>query len=69
MKLKKGQKISIDEVEMTCMEIRDTFRGIVYHFIYFNGGQIMGCDFTAKELKALGAILLIEGKTGLDFQQ
>lgn len=68
MKLKLGQKISIDDVEMTCMELRKTFRGTIYHFIYFNGGTILECNFNAKELSALGAIPILEGKVGLNFQ-
>ena len=61
MKLKLGQKIAIEEIEMTLMEIKRNFRGTTYHFVYFNQGHIMECDLCWDELKALGAVILVEG--------
>lgn len=61
MRLKLGQKIAIDDIEMTLLSTEKSFRGTVYKFVYFNGGQIIECKFSWKELQALGAIILVEG--------
>jgi len=61
LRLKLGQKIAIDDIEMTLLATERSFRGTVYKFVYFNGGQIVECRFCWKELQALGAIILVEG--------
>ena len=60
-KLSLGQKIAIEEIEMTLLEIKQSFRGITYKFAYFNSGHIMEAEFCWEELQALGAVLLVEG--------
>lgn len=60
MKLKKGQQIELKGIRMTLWEIKDTFRGKIYHFIYWNGGNLIGIDFNMNELRALGAIFLVD---------
>ena len=62
MRLKLGQKVLIEEIEMTVFEIKKTFNGIVYHLVFFNGGNLVGMDLSWKQMKAMGAVVLVEGK-------
>ena len=62
MQLKLGQKVEIDDIVMTCMEIRKNFNGTIYNLQYFNGGNLIGLNYSWKELKAMGAVILLDKK-------
>lgn len=55
MQVKLGDRITIDDIEMTCFEKRESFSGITYTFVYFQCGELKELRFAPGELDALGA--------------
>ena len=55
MKVKLGDRILIDDIEMMCFEIRTNFNGVTYMFEYFQCGELKELRFAPGELDALGA--------------
>lgn len=55
MQVKLGDRIVIDDIEMTCFEIRKNFSGTTYTFVYFQCGELKELRFAPGELDALGA--------------
>lgn len=55
MNVKLGEKVSIDDITMTCFEKRESLTGWSYTFVYFNCGKLEELRFSPAELDALGA--------------
>ncbi len=55
MQVKLGDRIVIDDIEMTCFEVRENFSGVTYTFVYFQCGELREVRFSPGELDALGA--------------
>jgi len=55
MKIKLGQKITIDGIRMVCTLVKVRFRGESYCFTYFINGELKEYEFDGNELEALGA--------------
>jgi hypothetical protein len=55
MKVELGERIIIDDIEMTCFEIHTNFNGVTYMFEYFQCGELKELRFAPGELDALGA--------------
>ena len=61
MQVKLGDRITIDDIEMMCFEVRENFNGVTYMFEYFQCGELKELRFAPGELDALGARRLEEG--------
>lgn len=55
MQVKLGDRITIDDIEMTCFEVRENFSGVTYTFVFFQCGELREVRFSPGELDALGA--------------
>lgn len=55
MNVELGEKVSIDDITMTCTEKRESLAGRAYIFVYFNCGELKELRFSPAELDALGA--------------
>ena len=55
MNVELGEKVSIDDIIMTCFEKRESLAGVLYTFVYFNCGDLKELRFSPAELDALGA--------------
>lgn len=55
MQVKLGDRITIDDIKMTCFEKRENFSGVTYTFVYFQCGELKELRFAPGELDALGA--------------
>ena len=55
MNVELGEKITIDDITMTCFEKRESLAARSYTFVYFNCGKLEGLRFSPAELDALGA--------------
>lgn len=55
MQVKLGDRITIDDIEMTCFEVRENFSGVTYTFVFFQCGELREVRFSPGELDALDA--------------
>ena len=55
MNVELGEKVSIDDIVMTCTEKRESLAGRAYIFVYFNCGELKELRFSPAELDALDA--------------
>lgn len=55
MQVELGDRITIDDIEMTCLEKRENFSGVTYTFVYFQCGEFKELRLAPGELDALGA--------------